>query len=145
MYKKLECVLLIDDNCADNFIHSKLLKEGGYTDNIVVRGNGLDALYYLKAANGTHAYPSLIILDINMPVMDGWEFLHEYTKLPAQDRKTYVVTMLTSSLSLKDKDRASKYSDIHSYMTKPLSADALDRLIQVNFPELFFSEQSGGA
>jgi len=87
MKKKLSCVLLVDDDEPTNFLNRIILEEAGCAERIEVAQSGQAALSYLQKA-GEHGpggvvypNPSLIFLDINMPAMDGWEFLSRYKTL----------------------------------------------------------------
>ena len=78
MGNKLNCILLVDDDEATNFINTALLKKAKVTNRIEVALNGLEALDYLQThmhENRRQYFPEIIFLDINMPVMDGWEFI----------------------------------------------------------------------
>ena len=82
MKKKLHCIMLIDDDPATNFYHRIILRDGGWAQKIVEVKNGEEALQYLQTPFGIdNPRPSLIFLDINMPRMNGWEFLEAYKKL----------------------------------------------------------------
>ena len=77
--KKLNCILLIDDDPDDNFFHQVVIKQMDIVHRIDIANDGLEALSYLKDGQATP--PELIFLDINMPRMNGWEFLAEYKHL----------------------------------------------------------------
>ena len=75
MRKKLECILLIDDDDEDNFYHKIVIERMNITKRIEVAYNGLEALEFLQKES--QIIPELIFLDINMPKMNGWEFLEK--------------------------------------------------------------------
>jgi CheY-like chemotaxis protein len=135
MMKKLNCVMLIDDNEDDNFYHKMIIREVDLAKNVEVAETGFEALDLLK--KGTHI-PELIFLDINMPAMNGWEFLEEYKKLKAEQKAQIVIIMLTTSLNPADKKRAEKIPEIDGFETKPLSAEMLERIFKK-----FFSKTEG--
>ncbi|WP_157976107.1 response regulator [Lewinella sp. IMCC34191] len=124
--------MLIDDSETDNFIHSRRLKKMGLSDQIVIRMDGRQGLAYLTEtdANGR---PDLLFLDINMPVMDGWEFLDEYQQLPADKRAQVTVVMLTSSVGDTDYARAHAYTIIDGHEAKPLTEDKITNLVNLHF------------
>ncbi len=73
---------MIDDNSDDNFFHTRVIKKSDAADIVIAKQNGLDALNYLKSKKDSEdTHPDLIFLDINMPGMNGWEFMEEYNKL----------------------------------------------------------------
>ena len=101
MNKPLKEVLLVDDNEADNFLHRAVLEDMGVADRIVERLNGQEALDYLLTPDDQGRFPSpdLICLDINMPIMSGWEFLDSYEQLPPERRRgVVVINSLTISI-----------------------------------------------
>lgn len=126
-------VLLIDDDESINFLHQYILQKTGMFSEIksVVHGSlALEILEELLPDN----YPDLIFLDINMPGLNGWEFMEEYNKLPDIGRQKTSIVMISSSINPKDKEMAENYSNINSYITKPLNQRILnDVLRDLNF------------
>lgn len=139
MKKKLKRILLIDDSPADNFIHKRRIKSANVAEDIVVKENGQDALDYLNTVLEDDSYPApeLIFLDINMPVMNGWEFLEEYEKLLEERKARIVLTMLTTSNSPKDRERAEKFAFLSDFTEKPLTVEILTKILRRHFPERF--------
>lgn len=134
MNKKLNRVILIDDSESDNFIHKELFEESGCTTELVIMTSAIDALDYLVKNQEKHTYPGMIMLDLHMPRMDGWEFIKQYTKLPEKIQSAYVLNLFTNSSRLSDMDKASK-THIKSYVKKPLSIPKIENLIKLHFPE----------
>ncbi len=141
MKNKLNCVLLVDDDEATNFLNTEFLEESGITENIAVAMNGVEAIDYLTSTgrfnNGAtiNPAPDLILLDINMPVMDGWEFIKAYRGLKKEQRGKIIIAMLTTSLNPNDQLKAQEISEISAYKTKPLSFEIIDEIMRTNFPE----------
>jgi CheY-like chemotaxis protein len=134
MNKKLNCILLIDDDESTNYLHRRLINKANCTHVLEIADDGKMALDYLAKAPVENPLPDIIFLDINMPVMSGWEFLERYEKLsPGQKAKT-VVVMLTTSLNEDDKIRASNIPAINEFRNKPLTADVLKEIISKYFP-----------
>ena len=134
MRTKLKTILLVDDDEATNFIHSMVIKQMNCTENIVVRENGAEALEYLTSAtDGKYPQPDLILLDINMPRMDGWEFLEEYKNLDDDQLAKTVIVMLTTSLNPDDKEKAGVIPVITGFMSKPLTSEMLQELLEKHF------------
>ena len=124
--------MLIDDSETDNFIHSRRFKKMELTDKIVVRQNGQLGLEYLKTT-GADGRPDLLFLDINMPVMNGWEFLDAYEDLHEDQRARVTIVMLTSSVGDTDLARAENYSVIDGHEAKPLTRDKLRGILGRHF------------
>jgi len=133
MKKKLNCILLVDDDAEDNYFHQIVINEMNITEHIEVALNGVEALNFLKKENQTH--PDIIFLDINMPKMDGWEFMEAYKELRANQKAKVVVVMLTTSTNPSDKERAGQFPDIIGFNSKPLTEEILNRILERNFPE----------
>lgn len=128
--KKIQRAMLVDDNEADNVFHEIMITRSGAVDDVVVAESGFEALDYLKKSDSPEV--DLIFLDINMPGMNGFEFLEQFATL-SQRHPAAVVVMLTSSPSAEDHERARRYPAIKAYMTKPLSAEATAKLIDQFF------------
>ncbi|MEI7897267.1 MAG: response regulator [bacterium] len=141
MKKKLNCVLLVDDNEPDNFLHARIIEKAGIADFVRVSLNGEDALDLLGAwcspgqAGNSAPLPELIFLDINMPLMDGWEFMDEFRKLQKIHSGRTVIVMLTSSLNPSDISRTERYLGSGCLQRKPLTPETLQEIIRQHFPD----------
>ena len=141
MKKKLNCILLIDDDEPTNFLSRLLLEEADCTNHIQVEQDGFSALEYLtRSENGDgdlrYPCPDLIFLDINMPAMNGWEFLDEYSRLENHHKGNVVMVMLTTSLNPDDRTKADEIPDVSGFETKPLTQEKLDYILKRYFPEV---------
>jgi CheY-like chemotaxis protein len=123
--QKIKNVLLVDDDPASNFLTQLLLEDMDIVEQISVTTNGKEALDYVKAHCGQNTCPDLILLDINMPLMNGFEFLDHFQHLPV-DHPIQVV-MLTSSASPKDVEKAQSYK-ISDFVNKPLTEEKLQSI-----------------
>ncbi len=133
---KLTGILLIDDDEPTNYMNEKFIREADCTDNIIIRESGDEGLEYLRncAENGD-PLPELIFLDINMPGMNGWDFLEEYKKLDESIQSEILLIMLTTSLNPDDKDRAEKIEEISGFINKPFSVETLNIVLETYFSE----------
>lgn len=127
---RLDCVLLVDDSNATNDLTSFHLKKNGICEKIVVKNNGNAALEYLASGEGV---PDLLLLDINMPVMDGFEFLESYETLPLKLKESIVVILLTSSSDSKDIERIRDNKWVSDYYQKPLGKENLFEILEKFF------------
>jgi CheY-like chemotaxis protein len=137
--KRLSGILLIDDNETSNFLNERLLKRMDLTDHIQVTSNGKQALEYLNTLSRQPASevqqqvkPALILLDINMPVLDGFEFLELFQQLDVQFREGIQVAMLSTSSHPQDTGKARDYNAY--YLTKPLTIEKMEVLLARYFP-----------
>jgi len=136
--KKINCILLVDDNPADNQFHQIKISKAGVTNYVKIATSGQDALNYLaKAGEPGHTEdfpkPDLIYLDINMPGMNGFEFLEEYKKLEEKLKSKVVIIMLTTSLNPDDRDRALATKQVTEFQNKPLTIETLHEIIEKYF------------
>ncbi len=122
-------VLLIDDDHVSCFINERILKTFGVTGSIYTVHNGKEALNFIEAHNeNQEPLPDFILLDLHMPVMDGFEFMDDFLKL--SDRMNSVkVFILTSSSNPRDREKAEQYP-IKGYMNKPLQFEELNRIFE---------------
>jgi len=134
MKKKLNCILLIDDDNDDNFFHQIVIKKMNITERIEVILDGGEAIEFLTKENKTP--PDLIFLDINMPKMNGWEFLELYKKLSAEHKAKVVVVMLTTSINPDDKKRGEQFSEIIGFNSKPLTEEMIKEILDRYFPDI---------
>lgn len=131
MDQQLPCILLVDDDNNDNFFHKRTLEKINVAKSIEVVNTGVQALEYLQ--DETRQRPNIIFLDINMPVMNGWEFLEEYAHLPSETRGKTLVIMLTTSLNPADRQRADENPLVNGFINKPLDEDNI-RQIMTAYP-----------
>lgn len=139
MKAKLNCILLVDDSKHDNFLHERVIREAECTEKVVPLESGRVALDYLTTPeNGKLSKPDLIFLDINMPGMDGWEFLEAYNELDKSQKGNVVVVMLTTSLNPDDKEKANRIDHIADFINKPLTVEALQEVLDQHFADRKF-------
>ena len=136
MKKKLNCILLVDDDLPTNFINERVLKKIDCSEKIIAVQGGFEALDYLKSLDKeNHPQPDLILLDINMPGMNGWEFLESYDRLDTNLKSKAIIVMLTTSLNPDERDRAQNIPQISGFLNKPLFAEGVSQILKENFPE----------
>ena len=126
MRKKIN-ILLVDDNKTTNYYNRKIIKTYNKLSNIYEVYNGSEALIFLEKKE---CNLDLILLDINMPIMDGFEFLQEYSKLPNALKLGVKIGILTTSTWVSDKRKAENNKNLISgFFEKPLKKETLEQLL----------------
>lgn len=127
--KKIEIACIIDDDQIYVFGTRKIMQVTKFCESVMIFHNGKEALDVLKPLiiNG-EKLPQIILLDLNMPVMDGWEFLDEFTQFPAKQK--IVIYIVTSSIDPADVKRARQYDAINNYIVKPITVDKLAEILE---------------
>lgn len=130
--KKYRAVMLIDDNEIDNLINQKMIEASAITENIYTHTGAKSAIEFLKNMEkmdvADKVLPDVIFLDIDMPLMDGFQFLDEFGTLSEVTRKKSRIIMLTSSINPQDFNRAKKYDNVKLYLNKPLSHENIMKI-----------------
>lgn len=117
-----EHVLLIDDDRPTNFLNQRILSMGNPKSQIMAVSNGYEALDYLsKITIGETSKPGLIFLDINMPAMNGWEFLEMYAKLDSTITHGTKIFMLSTTSNESDIEKGLTHELVQDFVKKPLS------------------------
>ena len=121
----INTVMLIDDDPVSNKISQLFLRKHRWSAQVVAFEDGQQALQALQAAQ---AAPDVILLDVGMPVYDGWDFLEEYEKLPREITGRILLYMLSSSINPPDIQKAGSYRTVKAYLTKPLTPEDLEQI-----------------
>lgn len=130
--KKLNMIMLIDDDTITNFLNEMLINELAITKKLIVTTDGNKALEEIKAHQNEGVLPDLILLDVNMPVLNGFEFLKKYNELHFQNKESPLIVMLTTSLNEGDKNKAKKLN-VKDYLSKPLTKENMLGLLMKHF------------
>lgn len=132
MTKKFRSVMLIDDNEIDNLINQKMIEAAVVSDSIYTHTSAKSAIEFLRNIEpldvAEKVLPDVIFLDIDMPLMDGFQFLDEFEKLSNAAKKKCRIIMLTSSINPQDSARAKKYTTVRQYLNKPLTHESIAKL-----------------
>jgi CheY-like chemotaxis protein len=133
---KLEKVICVDDDPIALLLSKLVLSKADFASKVVTAANGEIAIEYLENPesiidNQQSENPLLILLDLNMPVMDGWEFLEQFNaSLYHKHYPTAKVILLSSSIDPNDIERSKEFSMVIDFLPKPLTRDMLDTILQ---------------
>jgi CheY-like chemotaxis protein len=116
--------MLVDDSSDDNFFHEREIKKADLKTTVITKFSGKKALEYLKSKEDPRS--DLIFLDINMPGMNGWEFLEEYSQLDKELQGHAIIIMLTTSDNFEDLAKAKAWNFVSDYITKPLTKEMMN-------------------
>ncbi|MGP1991990.1 response regulator [Zobellia laminariae] len=128
---KIRSVCIIDDDPIFIYGTKRIMNEADFTDEILVYNDGQAAFDGLKAmAERGEELPSMIFLDINMPIMTGWEFLDEFIKIPNNNSENIIIYIISSSVDPRDIARIQEYKVVNNYILKPISIEDLHNILK---------------
>lgn len=121
--------IIIDDSRIDLMIASKTIGTSGIDfETLNEFSSASEALEHIRVNNPVHH--TVMLIDIQMPVMNGFAFMDEFEKLPSGLRQQYTCMYLTSSLNDVDRLRAQKYTDIKAFVNKPITGEKLNEVLK---------------
>lgn len=128
--KKIDLAYIIDDDEIIIYLTGEIIKTANFTEKTETFLDGQQAINRLKQViEEGGKLPDVILFDLNMPVMDGWEFVDEFLKLPI--KKEIPLFVFTSSINPADKDKSFSYSTIKGFIQKPLTNQKLDKILRI--------------
>ena len=124
---QMKKVMLIDDNEIDIFINQKVLEFNDFAESVINIQVAQEAIDLLQKGNEDDI-PDIIFLDLNMPIVDGFKFLFEFSKMKDEVRNRVKIIVLTSSDNVRDKEKVAANPDVIAYVSKPLTDSKLEAL-----------------
>ncbi|WP_462249779.1 response regulator [Ekhidna sp.] len=118
-------IVLIDDDATTNYLNKMIIERSALVDEVLTFDSAEEALTFFNQSNSPE--DALVLLDINMPIMNGWQFLDQYGSM--ERTKSNKIVLLTSSINPSDKQLADEKLNVVDYMSKPLSVDMLQNLV----------------
>jgi CheY-like chemotaxis protein len=123
-------ILLVDDDRIYQFAAKKTIEATGFANNIVIYSNGEEAINYLKHnLQNSHSLPDVIFLDVNMPIMNGWEFLEEYSSIKKGLTKPVIIYVVSSSVDEFDVSKSRQYDTVKGYIVKPVLREKFRQIL----------------
>lgn len=122
-------VAIIDDDDIFKFTTKVKFEKLELSDEVLIFNDGEEAIEYINAAD-VNSLPEILLLDINMPIVDGWDFLDLFHVLPSDKQSIMVIYMLSSSINPDDVKRAEDSPYVRDYITKPIRDEDLTRIFQ---------------
>lgn len=119
-------IVLIDDDSTTNYLNKLIIERAALVDEVLTFESGKEALDYFRK-NQSNEDISLVLLDINMPVMNGWQFLDQYQA--SNGSESNKIVLLSSSINPADKQMAEKKKSVLDFKSKPLSVEMLNDLV----------------
>ncbi len=127
---KLAVSCVVDDDPIFLFGMKILLKKIGFSNDLLVFKNGQEAIDgLLERLNNNEPLPEVIFLDLNMPIMDGWEFLEDFVKIPNHNREKVKIYVVSSSIDARDHERAKELNVVSNYFVKPITEEDLEKIM----------------
>lgn len=120
---------IIDDDDIYRFAVERILQRSGVTKNICTFDSGAAALDYIRHA-APETLPDVVLLDLNMPIMDGWSFLEQFRGLEEPLRERITIFIVSSSIDPRDHERAKTISEVEGFLVKPILPEELQRMLQ---------------
>lgn len=124
---KFTDVLLVEDDPITIMVCDRVIKMASFAENVKACENGKIGIDYLSSLDGA-SIPKIIFLDINMPVMNGWDFLEEFEKIKDRFASLPRIYLLSSTVDPEDYKRAKNFSLVKDFISKPLSKEVLETI-----------------
>lgn len=134
--EKLQKLLIIDDDPMTTNLHKRFIEKFEVTHQVEIANSGEEALQRIKGyiqSGNEEEIPQLIFVDLNMPFMDGFQFLEAYQEMEFENKDSVIVSVLTSSFSRSDINRVKEYPIVSDYIVKPLTQEKMMDIMERHF------------
>ena len=129
--KSIKTLVIVDDDAIFVFLTKKAIEQTHLVEHIKVFDNGRDAINYIKEnIDNPDQLPQIILLDLSMPIMDGWQFLDEYITLQPKICKPIKINIVTSSISPEDVSKAQSMSAVTEFIIKPITKEKFKEIVE---------------
>lgn len=131
MNSKVELACIIDDDTIYVNLIKKIIETKKLCENLMIFSDGKESIDYFKALLQNideSRIPEIIFLDLNMPIMDGWEFLEQFTSIKNRLKKPITIYIVSSSINPLDINRAKSLNSVHDYIIKPMKIDEIEAI-----------------
>ena len=130
MTKNLPVIGIVDDDLIYQFMLTRIIDRNNLAEKVIPFSDGEKAIQYLTDNKASpENIPDVILLDTNMPIMDGWQFIEEYAIMKTDIKKKVVIFMLSSSIDPRDIESASEISEISNYLVKPITLEEVKTIL----------------
>jgi two-component system, chemotaxis family, chemotaxis protein CheY len=132
MLQARKSLCVVDDDTIYQFTTARMVQIVDSSVDVLTFGDGEQAMRYINAnAHDAAKLPDMILLDLNMPFMDGWEFLSAFEAIRDNLSKSIIIYVVSSSIDERDALRARSYGDVQDYLEKPVTTDRIRTLLSV--------------
>ena len=129
--ERIDTLLLVDDDKIFQYLTQKIIETTNLVNKIKIFSNGFEAIAFLSTySDKPELLPDIILLDLNMPIMDGWQFLEEYVRIKPNIAKQITIYILTSSIDPADIKKSEEISEVSDFIIKPITKDKFINLLK---------------
>lgn len=128
--KEVDSLCIIDDDTIYQFLTTEIIKQTNRVKSFLIFNNGLEAITFLKNNTEKTLLPDIILLDLNMPIMNGWEFLTEYIAICPQLDKKISLYVVSSSIAPSDISKAKEINEVSDFIIKPITEKTFISMIE---------------
>lgn len=130
IHEKIDTLCIVDDDSMFQFLTKRVIDKTSMVNRIMVFSNGLEAIEFLKANKDLPMeLPQIILLDLAMPILDGWGFLHKYTELKPTLGRQITIYIVSSSIDPHDLEKARTVREVSDFILKPVTQEKFEEII----------------